>query len=98
VSDSRLSPTARASTIEPTVVAIAPAAAILSERLVKSERLNFYPGTEVFTVAERYRRLLITSSAQIFAGLCSTLPIFAPSSPIFPRAFSTSSPNQDIRF
>ena len=30
VSDNRLSPTARASTIEPTMVAIAPAAAILS--------------------------------------------------------------------
>jgi hypothetical protein len=61
---------------------------------VNSERLNFGSGTEVqITVAKRYRRLIVSSQA-----LCSTCPIFTPSSPISARRFSTSSPNQDIRF
>jgi hypothetical protein len=41
---------------------------------------------------------LTTSSAQIFASLVFDRPIFTPSSPISTRAFSSSSPNQDIRF
>jgi hypothetical protein len=66
----------------------------LFKRLVKSERFNFSSGTEVrITVAERYRRLIVSSQA-----LCSTCPISTPSSPIPTRAFSTSSPNPDIRF
>jgi hypothetical protein len=56
--------------------------------------VNFNSGTEVqITVAERYRRLIVSSQ-----GLCSTCPIFTPWSPISARAFGTSSPNQDIRF
>jgi hypothetical protein len=49
------------------------------------------PGPQI-TVAERYRRLIVSSQAS-----CSTSPIFTPSSPISARAFGTASPNQDIR-
>jgi len=50
--------------------------------------------TEVqITVAERYRRLIVSSHA-----LCLTCPLFTPSSPFSARAFSTSSSNPDIWF
>jgi hypothetical protein len=69
--------------------------------LVKSERPNFSSGTKVQITVGRTLPPTdrpTTSSAQIFASLVFDLFHFTPSSPISARAFSTSSPNQDIRF